>query len=70
MNEAIKKFLKNKYGKWLLGLIVLALGGSITFNMVSTSSVVDVASKIASVEDVIPDGLAEVRERLSDIILD
>ncbi len=35
MKNYINKFLKSKYGKWILALCVVASGGTVTFQMLS-----------------------------------
>jgi len=37
MKEKIKKFLKSRYGKWIIALVIATGGGAATFQMFSTS---------------------------------
>lgn len=65
MKEYIQKLLNTKYLKWILALCIVASGGTVTFQMLSTDevpeplkntvthTVVDAVSEIGVVKDVL-----------------
>ena len=57
MKETIKKFLKSKYGRWLLIILIFTSGGTYTFQKMSTK-VIDTVNE--AVSDSVSDAISNI----------